>query len=196
MQRSIFALELCVRLVPGSPLRGRLHELVARHPEHSTYDAKWALYQALAKELRGNLEHAERGCWDFFDDDARAEKDFAMWCNGMLTEEGARREPSGVPDPYRGEPRFLTLTMALLLVQGSPSERAVRNLCHIPDGELWKRGTFARILDGLHVVNFASVIADVVYLIPGRDDFGLTHADLAEEKFAYLRGLDGGSSRP
>ena len=29
-----------------------------------------------------------------------------MWLGGMTTEEGARRQPSGKPDIYRGEPRY------------------------------------------------------------------------------------------
>ena len=52
-----------------------------------------------------NLDNVAKGCWDYFDDDARAQRDYKMWVDGMLTEEGARTQPSrqGGGDPYRAE---------------------------------------------------------------------------------------------
>ena len=41
------------------------------------------------------------------------------------------------------------------------------------------------------VVNFASGLSDVMYLLPRDDDWGLTVDDLREEKFAYLRPVVG-----
>jgi hypothetical protein len=105
----------------------------------------------------------------------------------MTTEEGSRREPSGRPDPYRGEPRYLTFTMTFLIVQGSPTDRALAQLCSIPEAYLWRRDVFGRILAGMSVINFASVKSDVMYLIPRDDDWGLTSSDLTAEKFNYLR---------
>jgi hypothetical protein len=110
-----------------------------------------------------------------------------MWRDGMLTEEGVRPGPSGAPDPYRPEPRYMTFTMALLLAQNSPADMAMRQLCNIPQPMLWNRSTFARILQGMRIVSFASVKSDVLYLIPGDDAWGLTLQDLSEPKFEYLR---------
>ena len=110
-----------------------------------------------------------------------------MWSNGMLTKEGVRPGPSGMPDPYRGDPRYLTFTMALLLQQGSPSDRMVQQLCNIPQAYLWHRDSFARILRGLGQVSFASVKSDVLYLIPRDEGWGLTAQDLTAKKFEYLR---------
>ena len=41
------------------------------------------------------------------------------------------------------------------------------------------------------VVNFAFVKSDVFYLIPGDESWGLTMQDLQEEKFEYLRNIEG-----
>jgi hypothetical protein len=187
MQHSIFAIEICARLVADSPLRASLAECVQKAPPAMSLHAKWQQYSRAASLLFDNAALFERGCWDYFDDDARALKDFEMWTNGMVTKEGARSGPSGSPDPYRGEPRYLTFTMALLLVQDSPSDRMLRQVCNIRESDLWKRGTFARVLAGIGQVSFASVKGDVMYLIPRDDGWGLTAQDLQHSKFEYLR---------
>lgn len=187
MQHSIFAIEICARLVPESPLRAALAECVQKAPPAMSLHGKWQQYTRAASLLFDNLSLAERGCWDYFDDDARALHDFDMWTNGMLTKEGVRSAPSGSPDPYRGEPRYLTFTMALLMVQGSPSCQTMSRVCAIAESDLWKRDTFARVLRGMAHVSFASVKADVLYLIPRDDGWGLTAQDLQHPKFEYLR---------
>jgi hypothetical protein len=191
VDHSIFAVELCARLVPESPLRFALSDLLSTSPERMSLHQKWMQYQRASQILIENLSTVERGCWDYFNDDARAQKDFEMWAQGMIEEEGARAEPSGMVDPYRSEPRYLTFTMALLLVQDSPSDQLFRGLCNIPEAYLWHKETFARILRGMAQVSFASVKGDVMYLIPRDDGWGLTPQDLEQEKFEYLRVLTG-----
>jgi hypothetical protein len=190
MEHSIFAVEICARLVPESPLRAALAEVVRSAPPGMSLHDKWQQYTRAAILLADNLQLAERGCWDYFDDDARAKKDFEMWTAGMVTKEGVRAEPSGLPDPYRGESRYLTFTMALLLVQGSPSDRMLKQVCAIPEAELWRRASFARVLRGIGHVSFASVQGDVLYLIPRDDGWGLTGQDLQHPKFEYLRAME------
>jgi hypothetical protein len=187
VQHSIFAIEICLRLVPESPLRASLAECLQKARPAMSLHGKWQQYAHAAALLHDNLTLAERGCWDYFNDDARALKDFDMWTNGMLTKEGVRSGPSGSADPYRGEPRYLTFTMALLLVQDSPSCTMLRQVCDIPQPNLWKRDSFARILRSIGHVSFASVKADVMYLIPRDDGWGLTAHDLRHPKFEYLR---------
>ncbi len=191
MDHSIFAIEVCARLVPESPLRAGLADVIRSAPPALSLHHKWMQYQRAAQLIVESLSLVEKGCWDFFDDDARARRDYDMWTNGMLTEEGVRAQPSGRVDPYRGEPRYLTFTMAMLLVQGSPTERMMAQVCNIPEPYLWHRETFARILRGMAQVSFASVKSDVSYLIPRDDDWALTAQDLMAPKFEYLRPLVG-----
>lgn len=188
---SIFAMEVCARLVPESPLRAALAEVIRSSPERMNLHQKWQQYQRATALVADNLSLVERGCWDYFDDDARARADYDMWTKGMVTEEGVRPEPSGLANPYRSEPRYLTFTMALLLVQGSPADTMLKGLCDIPEASLWQRATFARILRGLAQVSFASVKSDVIYLIPRDDAWALTPQDLTAPKFEYLRELVG-----
>jgi len=187
LKHNIFAIELCLRMTPGNPLREQLRELVTRHPAASTPGHKWELLKRVARLLLDNEQHFEKGCWDFFDDDGRALKDYDMWSNGMITEEGARKLPSGKPSGQEGEPRYMTFTIALLLVADTPCTREMAQLCDVPEAKLWIRATFVRILRGLSKVSFASVKSDVLYLIPGEEDWGLTAEDLEQSKFEYLR---------
>jgi hypothetical protein len=187
MQHSIFAMELCAPYQAGSPLHTGLRELVRTHPRAATFQQTFEIYRRIAELLGAHIGTFEKGCWDFFDEDERAQNDFRMWCNGMLTEEGSRREPSGAPDPYRGEARYLTFTVAVLLINGTPTERTLNERCRIPEEHLWRRDVFFHLIEGLPYINFASVKGDVLYLIPRDDDWGLTPTDLTAEKFHYLR---------
>lgn len=190
MLHSILAVELCMQFDPQNPLRETLHRLVRTHPDRSSPGAKWHLYAQLTDLLAQHLELAVSGCWDFFDDNARALKDYEMWSQGMITREGARKQPSGMPEPYRNEPRFMTFTMAFLLVQGAPCERALARQCAIPQNQLWQRQSFRRVIHGVRSLSFASVKSDVAYVIPGDPSWGLTAADLQEPKFHYLRRIE------
>lgn len=187
MEHSVFAIELCMRLEPGSDVRSRLCDLVALHPGATDPGAKWAMLDECARVLAGARHLYVRGCWDFFDTNAKALKDFDMWCNGMITREGARQSPSGRGDPYRQEPRYMTFTISLLLQKGDSGERALSSHCDVPEHLLWKRDTFVRLLESLKCVNFAYVKSDVFYLIPGEESWGLTAQDLQHTKFEYLR---------
>lgn len=189
MSSSIFSIEVAARLDRAPDLLDTLRSCVKDQPALPTLQQKWESYKRAADALSTHIGLIERGCWDYFDDEAKAEKDFKMWLGGMTTEEGVRHGPSGRPDPYRGDPRYLTFTMTFLLMNPSPTDDAFRALCDIPQNSLWNRDVFARILAGMGVVNFASVKSDVMYLLPRDDDWGLTVDDLNEPKFDYLRAL-------
>lgn len=189
MQHSIFAFEVAARFEPGGRLHSELRRLVTQSTAHAgqaTLQQKWLFYKQAIGELLIAVPLFQRGCWDYFDNDAKAQADYNQWVAGMVTEEGARNQPSG-GDPYRGSSRYLTFTMSFLLVNGSPTDIAVRRLCEIPQDRLWHRQTFQHILAGLGVLNFASIKSDVAYLIPRDVGWGLTDEDLALPKFQYLR---------
>lgn len=189
MASSILAIEICAPFQPGDVLHTGLRTLLREHPVSLGFQQKWQIYRRAADLLLEAVPIIEKGCWDFFDDHQRAQNDFQMWCNGLLTEEGSRKSPSGAPDPYRGEPRYLTFTVAVLLMQGTPTERTLAQRCNIPEDHLWRRDVFHHIISGLPHVNFASVLGDTLYLIPRDDEWGLTKQDLADPKFKYLRTL-------
>ncbi len=186
MRHSVFALEVAARFEPGGRLHSALHGIITGAPVNPTLQQKWTFYKHAVQELLVGVPLFHRGCWDYFEDDAKAKASYDQWVAGMVTEEGARQSPSG-DDPYRGSSRYLTFTMAFLIVNGSPTDQAVKQLCSIPEPRLWHRQTFQHILSGLGVLNFASIKSDVAYLIPRDNGWGLTDEDLAHQKFNYLR---------
>ncbi len=191
MRVSIFAVELALRVERARQVHEQLLACTQAALPASSLQEKWDFYGGAARVLLANLSLAERGCWDFFEDDARARRDFEMWKGGMTTREGARTSPSGTVDPYRGDARFATFTISMLLVHGSPSERAMAAACAIPDPQLWHRASFHRVLSAISGLSFASVYSDVAYLIPRDFEWALTAEDLAQEKFEYLRPIVG-----
>ena len=137
--------------------------------------------------LLSGLDRLERGCWDYFDDNAKALADYEDWCQGMFTEVGDRALPSAPIQPYRGEPRYLTFTMAALVIQGTSTDHVLLELSEVPPARLWKRETFARLLRGLGDLDFTHVKSDVLYLIPRDEAWGLRTQELSTKRFDYLR---------
>lgn len=183
--RSILAVELCMRFEPNT--HNFLRNLLLEDQRPLSFHEKWNLYGRACTTLTHNRALWTSGCWDFFDNDSRARADFNMWVQGMLTEEGARKHPSGTGDPYRGDARFMTFTMAALMAQNSPSERTLCAACNIPESRLWHSSTFEHILSSMRHLNFASIEASTLYLIPNDPGYSLTAEDLRHPKFKYLR---------
>jgi hypothetical protein len=186
MKHSILAFEVCARMDQTPGLHAALMGRLRAQPVNASFQQKWQYHAETSATLLAHLGAFELGCWDYFDDDTRAQADFKMWVNGMLSEEGARPGPLG-GDPYRGEPRYLTYTMAFLMAQGSPTDAIVRQVCNIPEPQLWARASFQRILSNINQLSFSSIKGDVAYVIPRDPTWALTSQDLREPKFHYLR---------
>lgn len=184
MGSSILAIEFAARTFPGDPFRRALHEIIRPQATVTSRAQRRYLYSRAVHCIGMNWRSIERGCWDYFDDNDKAVADFDMWLKGMTTEEGVRHQPSHDPPP-----RYLTFTMAFLLVSGSPTDLGVRARCNIPQNSLWRRDVFHQVLHVVTAIDFAHVRSDVAYLIPGDDAFALTPQDLAQQKFHYLRQL-------
>jgi len=183
--RSILAVEMCLRYEPKAHefLRG----LLAQDMPALSFQQKWSLYGQICQCLTANRGLWVSGCWDFFNDDMRARGDFNMWVQGMTTLEGARTQPSGNADPYRGDPRFMTFTIACLMAQGTPSEQTIAEQCQISEAYLWHAATFERVLGVMRHLNFASVEGSTLYLLPNDPAYALTSDDMKHPKFEYLR---------
>lgn len=190
MDYSVFAIELAFQYDAQSQTRNELRKLLTEHSSLTSYAQKAWFYGVATDLLLREAPSFERGCWDYFDNEIALDK-YNEWCNGLLREEGVRATPSlpGGRGPYRasGESRYMTFTMAFLLVRGSNCDRNLATRCHIPESNLWRRDVFTYLLQGIRLFNFASIRSDVVYMIPNQDDYGLTPEEIASEKFKYLR---------
>ena len=189
MQHSLFALELCIRMVPGSTVHDALARCVPGAPPAMSLTEKWQQHSRAASILMDTIGLAERGCWDYWNDNSTALEAFKDW--GSLSSEGLHPAYAHGAGPYRGdpEPRYLTFTLALLLVNGSQSDRMLGLLSSVPEADYWTRATFVQLLRGVGAVSFASVKSDVLCLVPRDDGWGLTLSDLQQPKYGYLRPL-------
>jgi hypothetical protein len=192
VRASFLAVEVCARFDLAPRLLEDLRGLVAGSPEQMTRSEAWVRHTAAADALLGALALVERGCWEYFDDQATAMSMFADWCRPVLDRVVPRASPSGVPSYREAAPRYLTFTIAVLLAHDSPSDLEVRRACDIPGADLWRRATFGRVLGAVRAVSFASVKADIMYLAPRDDDWGFTHEDLSADTYDYLRVVEDG----
>ncbi|CAN5276194.1 hypothetical protein BH09MYX1_BH09MYX1_02700 [soil metagenome] len=190
MASSFFSLEICMRIDPGSTLLSDMRTLILAQRPTCTMNEKWQVAERASGLLLGNLHHADRGCWEYFDEEMRAKELWTDWSKVVETKTGARTTKSGAIDPYRGGTRYMTVTMAYLLVRDSPTDEKLRMFYNVGEARLWKRETFTAILSAIPHVSFASVRGDTLYMIPGDDEWGLTDDDLADAKFNYLRKIE------
>lgn len=191
MRDSVFTVELCLRLDLAPFVLDQLRPCVQAAPERVTRDEAWRRHAGAAEILMQHLPNAERGCWEYFDDQTTARAMFDDWCRPVLDRVLPRTEPSGIPDFRNAGARYLLFTFVYLLARDSPSDLAVRRACDVPEGNLWKRATFRRLLGTVRSLSFASVKSDCIYMTPRDHDWSLTASDLAESKYQYLRPIDG-----
>ncbi len=185
MAQSIFAFELCLRFDPQ--LAGGLSGMLSADTTRPSPGHLWHLWSTAARELAARRRGWVSGCWDFWDDDTKAKTLYPDWVGSLMRAEGARTAPSGAPDPYRGAERYMTVTLACLLVRSAASTRALAGVCAIPEAYLWHGASFERILAGIPHINFAAVERATTYVIPKDDGWALTADDLKDPKFKYLR---------
>jgi hypothetical protein len=187
VRHSVFTVELCARLDVAPALLEELRPLVQLAPEQATRDEAWQRHAAAANVLLRAIDILERGCWEYFDDEAHAKAMFDDWCRPVLEREVPRQGPSGMPGYREAGPRYLLFTFVYLLAHDSPTDLAVRDACDVPDDALWRRDTFRGLLGAVRTLSFASVKGDAMYMVPREQAWGLTQGDLAMPTYEYLR---------
>jgi hypothetical protein len=190
VRHSVFTVEVCARLDVAPGLLDGLRPIVQEAPDRVTRDEAWQRHAAAAELLLQYGYVLERGCWEYFDDEAHAKAMFDDWCRPVLDRVAPRTAPSGSPGYREAGPRYLLFTVVYLLARDSPSDLAVRDACDIPEPALWKKATFRQLLGAVRTLSFASVKSDAMYMVPRDADWGLTQQDLAAETYQYLRFLE------
>ena len=189
MRHSVFTVEVCARLDLMPQLLDQLRPIVQTAPDRVTRTEAWQRHATAAEVLLGAMDVAERGCWEYFDEEATAMQMFDDWCRPVLDAAVPRQEPSGIPTYRDAGPRYVLFTVVYLLARDSPSDLEVRRACNVVQSELWKKHTFRRLLQAVRALSFASVKADCLYMVPRDHEWGLTQSDLAATTYDYLRPL-------
>jgi len=180
MSRSFFSVEVCFSFSRSAALHDRLARLVKGAPESQDPEHKWRLHRRVADALIAGLPEAERGCWEYVDDDGED----AMWTDWLAPLSDESRRPSG--EEAGG---YFTFTMMMQAKRHSPTDRVLARAFRASEGALWNRGTFAGLLQTLPALSFDSVVRDALYLMPRDGNRGFTEGELQTERMKYLRVL-------
>jgi hypothetical protein len=178
MSRSFFCVELCFSFVDRAALHSELRTLIQVAPRVAAPDEKWRLHRRAVDLLSREVQHAERGCWEYMDDDS----DSTMWNDWMRPLRERDRRPKG--DEPGG---WFTFGMMFQLKRHSATDHVIAALYRSIGDTTWTRNTFAHMLQAIPRISFGSVARDTMYLMPRDDNKGWTDAELGLEHMKYLR---------
>ncbi len=91
-------------------LLDQLRPIVQTAPERVTRTEAWQRHATAADVLLGVMDVVERGCWEYFDEEATAKAMFDDWCRPVLDAAVPRQEPSGIPTYRDAGPRYVLFT--------------------------------------------------------------------------------------
>jgi hypothetical protein len=191
-ERSLFMTQIAVPLNPQAGFPDDFVQLIRRASIEASPGEKTQFYQYLGGKLLQALPWIDRGIWDFYGNTSEATQHFADWEDTLRMKE-ARKEPLPVSvDAYRGaaERRFVLVCAAFLLdgLSGC-SQHIERTLSTITEDRLWRRSSFDTVFRLFYTLNFASIQADVCFVIPGDPEYALTERDLAHDDYSFFRPL-------
>ncbi len=190
MAYTFFYVQVAIEASPYDGLRRQLHDLfVNSAPEQSLAD-KRMFYKRLVTllgEARGRFRF---GDWDLLRK-ANANEEFDSWC-AELEQAGATSTQSAEPQKDLSPGlQHVVVTVLILAVRGGSSDDTLGDRCDLQDPDYFTVDTFARLIDTLPMLTFASIKADAVYLQPGQSDEGWTTGELRSADWDYLKPLTG-----
>jgi hypothetical protein len=193
MAHTFFGLQVALKNFHRDPLRNQLHALIKDDtaPRVGVQQKQrfWKRFSALLVEAAPVFE---LGDWDLIRE-SNAQDTFDEWARTI--EGGAATEPeelgAAVDEAHRlsGEASYLLATMMVLVDRGSNADQTLGEWCDLPTSEWLTRQTFAHLISAFPRLNFATVQADAVYLVPGDSSDGLSYEDLRSPDYAHLKPL-------
>jgi len=184
MKLSLFALQIFLPLPQADAARFGLVDLVRAMPDRTTFQQKNELYARVGQTLLPHTGTFNLGVWDYIEEHERAQAEFTQWCDG--TENDA--EGAAPVDAYRSGRLHMFVTLLFLMAHGKAADRMICEACRVPEGTEWHRRTFGKLLSTLPHLNFATISSDAIYVRPAGTG-GVTHQELQEEHYTYLRKL-------
>jgi len=174
---SFFGVQIAFKRVAGDPLRGQLHELLARDAgaRHSL-TAKQRFWKRVSDLLAGAT--LEYGDWDLVRG-GDAQDQFNEWTREI--EASASTDPEDTGAPLSSS--YVLATAMVLVDRGSNADQTLGNECDIPESAWLTRPTFAQLVSIFPRLNFANVQADAFYVVPGADRTGPSARDLVSTDY-------------
>jgi hypothetical protein len=180
VSRSFFSVELCFSFTNAPALHSKLQAIIQRSGDKLHAQEKWRNHRDVADLLLAHIDTAERGCWEYMDDDS----DDAMWDDWLLPMNDASRQPQGTEAGGH-----FTITMMMQCRKGTSTDATAARAFRTVGDQLWTRGTFAAMLQTIPGISFGGVVRDALYLMPRDNTAGFTDDELATARMQYLRPL-------
>lgn len=190
MEYTFFGLQIAVQAPLGSHLRAELGRLVSRSGERETFRSKRSFWTQVSDLVRRSERDYAFGHWDLIrGEDGLTE--FKSWTSEIEARVTTCSDPAAPIDTHHAwlESRHILLTSVFLVERYSNSDNTLGERCDIAESEYFTRATFVHLLGSLPRLNFASVLSDAIYVVPGTHAVGLSTLELKGEGYEYLRPL-------
>ena len=179
METVFFGVQVAVFAPPGDPLRKQLSSVVRATGGDQSLSDKRAFHTRIAHVLESAVARWRFGTWDYVAGPA-AETTFDEWVSGL--EASVAENPGDVYDD-----EHIVVTFVFLLDAGSDAETIAGARCDIHESCFHTRETYARLVETVRLLPYASVRADGAYLVPGEGGPGLSADELTGEGWDYLQ---------
>lgn len=191
MAQTFFGIQVVVRNFVSDPLRGQLHELIAKSQSEQSLTDKRTFWKRVAAVLNEAVPAFELGYWDLIT--GKGDDEFESWSSEIEGSLATEAEELGTaPDEVNrisAEKRYVIVTLLFLVEGGTNSDRTLAERCDLPESEWFTRLTFGKLIATVPLLNFANVVADAVYMSPGSEEDGLSMEDLHGGGYEYLKML-------
>jgi hypothetical protein len=192
MEYTFFGVQVLLKAFHNDPFQRELHEIIARAPAQQTLLEKRKFWKQVAARLEEAVPAFEMGYWDLVRG-SKAEAEFESWTSELEGAAATEKEELGAAadevNRLSSDKYYVLVTCVALVALGSNSDATLGDRCDIPEAEWWNRFTFARLLGTFPLLNFGTVQADAVYLLPGNDRDGLSMEDVHGGGYEYLKPL-------
>jgi hypothetical protein len=185
-----FGVQVAINEAAKDGLRAELHNRMTVNKSEVTPEEKKAYYRNISSVILENMFAAEYGFWDYYENDDAIDE-FDSWQNDL--ESGTALENSELGDENDAELRadsskdYIVVTIAVLADESSRNQAFYDQIASIKEDEYFDRASFVKIIDALRLLDFNRVERDMVFLIPGNDQDGLSWFDIHSEGWNYLK---------
>ena len=186
---ALVALQVVVQEFAVPDLRAKLHAVIDGPDSLASPDEKRLFYRKIAAILGRTVPFLEYGYWEYTTRAKDAREGFEQWVSeieaGMATVDEETVSDADEAERIDVEKRYIAVSMIFLVTH---PVHALEEM-DAEDDASWTRDAFKRLLEETTRLDFNTMLADAVFLVPGSDEDGLTDFDLADEGWGHLEYL-------
>ena len=200
-ERGCFAVQIVLNAHGDDTLRARLHRIM-RDAIDETPDEKRRFYKKITSLLVEAEPFFEYASFSYETDPDAAEAEYREWVSeleaAMATEEV---ETGADVDGYHrmsSDKEYVVCSLIFLLGAPHPWDHRGRLVYESDHGDVsfdpdddddYTRPKLGELIDSINLLDFETIEADAVFLMPGNEQDGFSWADLTDEGWEHLKML-------